>query len=192
MIRQPALRVAGVDGALTAVVTNFQRVTWGPVELALKFGELLDGGMSQADICRLTGLSSPSVSYHVELLRADKQTLNRVRRGELPVGAVHEAVRDMAAAAGPAGVTPSSPRRTTRRGGTRKPRLRPYFDASNPLATEAHRICQAAGHRPATVYIYGKVACGPCWVEAIRADALNGGGRPIRPARALSEVSRSA
>lgn len=164
--------------AVTRVIENTARVSHEPVELALSLGRLIDEGMTQADIARLTGLAQPTVSYHLELLRADETTLNKVRRGELPVGTVHEAIK--AAAAAPPGAGPVRSRQSSRSGAGRsqagKRRAPAHFTAVHPLAADAHSLCTAAGHPAADRY--GKVACGPCWEAAIRADARNAGGTP--------------
>jgi ParB family transcriptional regulator, chromosome partitioning protein len=100
LIRRSPARAGRVEGPLIAVVTSFQRVSLGPVELAEKLGDLLGEGMTQADIARYTGMSPATISYHVQLLQADEQTLDAVRRGELTVGSVHEHIRS-ARGAGP-------------------------------------------------------------------------------------------
>ena len=160
-IVRPPLKGAdsGTAGALYAVVENFQRAAMSPVELARRLGTLRDGGMSQADIARFTGMADSVISYHLELLDADEATLARVESGQLPVGAVHEAVRATRAGRGP---LPA---------GSRK-RAAPvsWFNAEHRLAAEARALCVAAAC-PASDRI-GKVACGPHWERAIAAAAM--------------------
>jgi ParB/RepB/Spo0J family partition protein len=131
--------------ALTRVIANGHRVDHGPVELAKSFGELLDAGMTQADIARVTGYKRSTVSYHCRLLRADEKTLDLVREGRLKVGAVHDAVRGAAGPAGrgAAGTRPARPPPAVRPGalhrlpparGRRGPALRrPWAPAAGPV-----------------------------------------------------------
>jgi ParB/RepB/Spo0J family partition protein len=182
-------RLSGsVGSALARVVENCQRADHGPVEMALAFGTLLDEGMTQAGIAELTGIPRGTVSYYVQLLKADEGTLNRVRRGELPAGSVREAVKAASAAGtGPGPVKPRTTRTAPRRSARKRPAPR-HFSATHPLAAAAHDRCQADGH-PASER-YGMVACGPCWEAAIRADVRAGGGLPlVRPARPLPAPS---
>jgi len=164
-LRGPAL------AALTQIIENGCRVGHGPVELALAFGKLLDAGMTQADIARVTPYSPSTVSYHVELLDADEKTLDLVRRGTLKVGAVHDAVKT----AGPGRSGTSGTRPASRRPGGRRGPV--HFTATHPLAGAASSRCAGAGH-PARDR-YGKVACLPCWEQTVRDDAVNAGGRPL-------------
>lgn len=177
-IRDPLTSVGRIDAALVTIVENCQRAAHNPVELAMQFGYLLDGGLKQADIARLTGLSPATVSYHCQLLKADQETLNKVRRGELTAGAVHEAVKLVAAAdvdAKAGSVTILRPRRGGSGSGSSK--LLSHFNATHRLAGEAARLCKLGKHRGRVKY--GRVACGECWERAIAADALSGGAHSL-------------
>lgn len=164
----PAARKAGP--VLTEVVLNTQRAAWKPVEFALKLGQLRDKGLSVTDIAGYTGLSQATISYHLELLDLDAGTLADVRDGKLPVGAAHDAVKAVRAAAPPPRPKPTvvTPRRSPSHS-RRKPR--PYFDATHPLSADAHALCTSRQH-PAWERL-NKVACGPCWDDAIVTNALS-------------------
>jgi ParB/RepB/Spo0J family partition protein len=171
MPRHSASPVAGVDRAAVAVVENFQRAAMSPVETAQALGELIDSGMNQADIARLTGMSAATVSYHLELLDADDATLNRVRRGEVTAGAVHDAVK--AARAAPAGqpvvLRDARPRRYAKSPGRSGPKAPLWFGAGHRLASLVAARCKTAGH-PAAGRL-GKIGCGECWEAEITAAA---------------------
>lgn len=149
--------------ALIGVVTNSQ-APLSPVELALKYEVLRREGMSVADIAAHTGRKPHTISYHLQLARADEQTLQAVRDGRLTAGSVHDAITDR---------LPDS-RQSRGRGGRRQQgRRRParataHLNAVNPLAAAAHALCNQLKH-PAADRI-GKVACWPCWELAIRRD----------------------
>jgi ParB/RepB/Spo0J family partition protein len=184
IIRRSISPIAGQTGTLVAVVENCQRSGLGPVELALKLDELHQGGrpggMSQADIARWTGLAPSTISYHLQLARADKRTLDAVRAGTLKAGAVHKAIMD-AAGLDPGDTPVTQPNRGhgRRSTGTPKPKARPHFDALHRLAAEAAAECDRHKH-PASARL-NKVACGPCFEAVIIRDALNSGGRPLQP-----------
>ncbi len=150
-------------GPLVAVTTSVQKVRLGPVEMARALGALLAEVGTQAEICRLTGMDPGVVSRHLQLLQADECTLEAVRAGTLPVGAVRDAIAEA---------------RGRRGGGQRGTWRRPpaYFTATHPVAGAAAQRCAAAGHEPWTRL--NKVACGPCLEAAIREDERNQGGRP--------------
>lgn len=183
----PSAAQARAGGALAEIVVNVQRSPWTAVEFALKLGQVRDGGLSAADIARFTGLSQATVSYHLELLELDDATLRKVRRGEIPVGAAHEAVRDARAAAPPSGGGAAEVR--PRRSAQARPRRRrrPYWDATHPLAALARQLCTDSKH-PSWERL-GQVACGPCWERAIRIDQDEQASRGRTPA---AERSRQA
>jgi ParB/RepB/Spo0J family partition protein len=167
---------------LVQVVMQTQREDWSPVELAIKLGQLRDGPppMTQAEIARYTGLGEATVSYHMELLDLDGDTLQKVRSGDIPVGAAHEAVKaarasGLLASSGPSGRTvPPRRSQSTDRKQYRKPP--PHWTATHPLAADAHARCDKARHEAWTRL--GKVACGECWEAAVAAHALAGGAHP--------------
>ncbi len=147
---------------LVAVTTSVQKVRLGPVEMARALGALLAEVGTQAEICRLTGMAPGVVSRHLQLLQADEDTLEAVRAGTLPVGAVRDAIAETR------GRRPGGQRGTRRRAPA-------HFTATHPLAEAAARRCTAAGHEPWTRL--NKVACGPCLEAAIREDERTQGGR---------------
>lgn len=167
---------------LTEVVEQTQRVPWGPVEFALKLGQLRDGGMSQADIARYTGLTPSTISHHLELLDLDRETLQKVRTGEISVGAAHEAVKAFRADPPPPrpGGSEVRPRRRTQAAGQRR-KPRPYFNATHPLAAAAQQRCSERQH-PVWERIH-KTACEPCWESVIVRHALSQ-QRPAEPEEA--------
>jgi ParB/RepB/Spo0J family partition protein len=148
--------------ALIGVVTNNQ-APLGPVEKAMKFAALRKE-MSVAEIAQITGLSSQTISYHLQLAKADEHTLQAVRDGKLTAGSVHDLITSM---------LPARRQARGRAGRGQQGRPRParaaaYLNAAHPLATAAHALCLTERH-PAADRI-GKVACVPCWERAIRAD----------------------
>jgi ParB/RepB/Spo0J family partition protein len=163
-----------VTGSLYAVVENFQRNAMSPVELALRLGQLLDEGMTQAQIARFTGMKEPTISYHLELLDLTDEELNKVRKGPkgggISVGAAHDYVQQARAAAlQPGQVMTLRPQKRPARRGQQARRPRPHFSAGHPLAPAASALCLAYRHEAWTRI--GKVACGPCFEEAIVAAA---------------------
>lgn len=175
-LRRPTQAEAKAGTVLAEIVLNTHRNPWGPVEFALKLGKLRDGGLSQADIARYTGLTESGISYHLELLEADEETLNRARRGELPIGAIHDAVK-AARAAGPQPGGTEIKRRPDAGRPHQYRKAPPHFDATHPLAAAAHGLCVQRGH-PAYERL-NKTACGKCWETAIRTDQDHQGSRPL-------------
>lgn len=150
-------------GAMLGLILNTQRAQLGPVEFAQALGRLRrEYHMNGTQIARTLGLSPQTVSYHLGLLQLDRATLARIRAGTVPVGAAHEAVRQVnGEAAGYSGTVRRAP-------GPRKAKPT-WFGATHPLAAKAHARCKREGHFATDRY--GKTACGPCWETEIRADA---------------------
>lgn len=98
----------------------------------------------------------------------DDKILANVRDGRIPVGAAREAVKAARAAAPRPGPRPAQikPRRKPQAQPRRKPR--PYWDATHPLAAAARELCTSRQH-PVWEQL-GKVACGRCWEDTVRAD----------------------
>lgn len=162
--------------ALTEVVVQTQREPWGPVEFALKLGQLRDGGMTLSAISAFTGLAQPTLSYHLELLDLDAETLQKIRNKEISVGAGHEAVKAFRADPPPPrpGGSEVRPRRRTQPK-QRKPT--PHFNGSHPLAAAAYALCISRGH-PVWERVH-KTACELCWESAIRTDQDHKSGHEI-------------
>lgn len=148
--------------ALIAVVTS-HKAPLGPVETALKYATLAKE-MTVADIARHTGLSSQTISYHLQLAKADAKTLQAVREKKLTAGSVHDLITDL---------LPDTRQGRSRGGRRQQGRPRParataYLNAAHPLAPAAHARCNKERHL-ADARI-GKVACMPCWERAFRQD----------------------
>ena len=148
--------------ALIGVVTNCQ-APLGPVETAMKYATLAKE-MSVADIARHTGKSPATISYHLQLAKADEKTLQAVREKKLTAGSVHDFITDL---------LPGSRQGRPRGGRGQQGRPRParataYLNGGHPLAPAAHALCNKERH-PAGARI-GRVACMPCWERAFRQD----------------------
>ena len=138
--------------------------------------------MTQNEIVRVTGLSPATVSYHLELAKADTATLDQVRARHLPVGAVHEAI-----------IEPTGLRTRPAPGAAaapRPPRPKPpvHFGAAHPLAARARARCLRLRH-PAREHL-GQVACGPCFEAVIRDDAVHGAGPSTMMIRCWMSAAR--
>jgi ParB/RepB/Spo0J family partition protein len=149
--------------ALVAVVTN-HKAPLGPVEMAMKLDTLVKEGMSRGEIAAHTGLSAQAISYHLQLAKADEETLKAVREGRLTAGSVHDLITDML----PDSRQPRGRAGRRQQGRPRPARAAAYFNAGHRLAPAAHTLCKQNQH-PAADMI-GRVACGPCWELAIRRD----------------------
>jgi ParB/RepB/Spo0J family partition protein len=155
------------------LVTNCQRADLTAVDRAEAMGQLRKAGMNAAAIARATGLSPATVSYHLQLLKLDVATLEKIRAGVLTASAGHEAVRLTQPGREPAQSKPRDDYGRPRQ--KRTPRPRPsHFTGAHPLAAAVHARCRAAGHQ-VTAW-YGKVGYGHCWEAEIRANERVGNG----------------
>lgn len=146
------------------VIENVHRKDLSAMQKAEAFGELRDKrGITQAEICRRTGLSVGTVAYYLTLLDLDDDTKEKVRTGEVHVTQAVDAVREH--------------RRQNR---ARKDQGQPgrpvivaanWFAKTHPLAGIVATACQHST-RPHI----GRVGCGQCWEAAIRQDATEAVG----------------
>lgn len=78
--------VAPRDLLELALVENVQRRDLNPIELALAFRTLLDGGATQEEVGRRVGLDRSSVANHVRLLDLPRELQEDVEGGTLTTG----------------------------------------------------------------------------------------------------------
>ncbi|VXB82809.1 ParB/RepB/Spo0J family partition protein [Aeromicrobium sp. 9AM] len=145
------------------LVENCQRTNLGPVEKAEALRELIDLGLTQAEIARTTGMHASTVNALLLITELDEQTIEAVRAGELTAGAAQEAVRKERAA--------SRERMDTPTRGRPIQVEPPYFTRSHPLAAVVRDQCDHST-RPKL----GAVGCGQCWEQAIRDESQGIGG----------------
>lgn len=110
-----------------------------------------EGPCTEAELARRVGRSGVFVRSRILLLSLDAATQDRVRRGELGVGAAGSAAASATGRTGTPGVD-------------RNWHLGPTHD----LAGRVRRACSSAGH--ATGRKVGGEGCGECWEKVIRAD----------------------
>lgn len=159
------------------LVENCQRTNLSPVEKAEAIRELLDLGLTQAEIARTTGMHAATVSSLVLITELDEEALEAVKAGDLTFGAAQEAVRKERAVS-----------RERLEGPTRGRPVQveaPHFRASHPLAGHVRDRCDHST-RPKV----GNTGCGQCWEQTIRDDTLGadlpqmiGGGSHMQPPR---------
>lgn len=147
------------DERVLMLVENVQRKDLNAMQKAEAFGELRDDrGLTQAEICRRTGLAVGTVAYYLSLLDLDAGSRERVRNGDVQVGQAVEAVRQV--------------RRATRQNKGHGQSGRPvvieagHFTSRHPLARRVREACTHT-ERPSI----GQTGCGQCWEQAIREDA---------------------
>lgn len=166
--------VDDAEEIVVMLVENVMRADLGPVEKAQALGRLRDKGLTNTDIARRTGMHVSTVTYHLQLLDLDIDSLEKVRAGEIPVGAAREAV---VASRQQARTSAGRPER----GRPPVAATAPYFGPSHSLALSVSGICDHTT-RPR---VPGGIGCGECWELAIRADAA---GEPL-PMVAIDEVA---
>lgn len=160
------------DHLALMLVENCQRTNLGPVEKAEAIRELMDLGLTQAEVARTTGMHASTVNSLILINELDEQALEAVKAGDITVGAAQEAVRKERAASRERLDAP-----TLGRPVQVDP---PHFRRSHPLAGHVHETCDHST-RPKV----GGVGCGQCWEDIIRADVLGefGGGSHMLPPR---------
>lgn len=155
------------DHLTLMLVENCQRTNLGPVEKADAIRELMDLGLTQAEVARQTGMHSSTVNSLILINELDEDSLEAVKAGDITVGAAQEAVRKERAAS------------RERLGDPARGRPvqvdPPHFRRSHPLARHVNDLCDHST-RPKV----GEVGCGECWEEIIRTDALGGIGGGVR------------
>lgn len=151
------IRRSGGPGKAIEVmlVENCQRRDLGPIEKAEAMGHLRDLGYTQTAIARAIGMTVSTVSNYLAYLDLDETTRQRVRSGTVKADVALRAVRRTRKAT--RGTTMGRPVHV-------EP---PWFTRRHPLAAAAQALCDHTDRQ-----IYGTVACGQCWEQAIRDDAL--------------------
>ncbi len=137
---------------------NGHRKDLTPMEKAVGFGRLRRRGYSVALIARRTGFSQATISRHLVLLELGEETQGLVEAGQLPVGDAVDIVRAVRSGGRP---------KTGQRAAARHAEP-PYLAITHPLGPGAQELCRSQGHRRQG--LVGKVACGRCWEDVIRAD----------------------
>jgi ParB family chromosome partitioning protein len=135
------------------LITGLHRLELNPVERARGYGRLQDAGLNMSEIARRTGVKPSVVSYYLNLLHLDDDTLERVEEGTVPVGAAIAAVREQRQA------------ERVESGGALRGRptfVRAWFGRSHRLAERVRERCT---HRKLTQI--GEAGCGPCWEQEI-------------------------
>jgi len=161
------------DHLALMLVENCQRTNLGPVEKAEAIRELMDLGLTQAEVARTTGMHPSTVNSLVLILDLDETTLEAVKAGDLTVGAAQEAVRKERAA--------SRERLDTPVRGRPVQVDPPHFRRGHKLAGHVVERCEHST-RPKV----GNVGCGQCWEAVIREDALVGMGGGTADAYAVA------
>jgi ParB family chromosome partitioning protein len=147
---------------LAMLVENGQRANLDPIEEARALRTLQSGGLTIAEVARKIGRSVGFVDSRLMLLRLPPDEQDAVRAGHYTLGHAQKLVRDERAA------ERQRLRPTTRPiGRPQGARTRPFFGDQHPLASTARARCDHRG----TPKVAG-VACGPCWEQTIRDDAL--------------------
>jgi ParB family chromosome partitioning protein len=159
-LRVPAIIRHGVsdpaEQTIVMLVTATHRRDLQPVERAQAYGALRNRGLTLSDIARRTGVHISTVSYYLNLLDLDEESLEKVEAGDIPSGAAIAAVREQ--------------RQQQRESNGRARRGRTlnrvhYFGPTHPLASRARQAC-AAQHQK----LGGNIACPRCWEKTIRED----------------------
>jgi ParB family chromosome partitioning protein len=78
--------VAAPDLLELALVENVQRRDLNPIELALAFRALLEGGATQEEVGRRVGFERSSVANHVRMLELPRELQADVEEGRLSAG----------------------------------------------------------------------------------------------------------
>ena len=152
----------GLDGdqdeqLVVMVIENCQRENLNAMERAEALGVLQKRGLSVEQISKRTGLGHSTVTRALDLLNLDRDTRERVRAGEVGVTVARGAIQQVRQAT-----------RTKTGMAQPGPPVRveaPYFTNRHPLAG---KILDSCTHT--TRPLVGKVGCGQCWEQAIRAD----------------------
>jgi ParB family chromosome partitioning protein len=161
VIIRPELRNPG-EAVEHMLSENGHRKDLNPIEKATAFDRLRRRGYSNALIARRTGFSEGTITRHLTLTELDPDAQELVRSGQLPVG---DAV----------GIVRSTRQQPKKAGGRRRVAEPEYLTITHPLGPAAKQLCRSQGHRRQG--LVGKVACGHCWEDVIRADERARPGR---------------
>ncbi len=149
------------DHIALMLVENMQRANLTAVEKARAMQRLVDAGENQTQIARRLGLTPSTVNSYLVLLDLTDEELEKVQAGEVTVGHARAAAK--------------ASRATRRIDHGRPARGRPpvvepaHFTPSHPLAAQVETACNHTS-RPYPSRTVS--ACGQCWEQAIRDDAL--------------------
>lgn len=149
------------DHIALMLVENMQRANLTAVEKARAMQKLIDAGENQTQIARRLGLTPSAVNSYLVLLDLSEDELAKVEAGEVTVGHARAAAKAQRASAR---VETGAPQRG------RPAIVEPgHFTTAHPLAA----VVEAACTHTTRPYPGPRVnACGQCWEEAIRHDAL--------------------
>lgn len=148
------------------LVENGQRADLDPIEEARAYRQLIDMGLSRADVARRVGRHVNTVASRLALLSLSPAEQEEIRTGAVSVA--HVLGR----------VSAERQQERLRAGGRGQGRpkgvkTKPYFGDTHPLA---HAVRTSCDHRG--VPKVGGVGCGECWESAIRAAAATTVGAP--------------
>jgi ParB family chromosome partitioning protein len=144
------------DDVLALMITeNTQRRDLDPIEEARALAALRDREhLSTAALAARLGRSWQTVAQRLDLLSLPAGDQERLRAGDMTLGAASRKARTRAGRGQPDG--------TAVRGW--------HFDHTHPLEPAAHARCIRLKHTPARRLRGGSGACGECWESVIRAD----------------------
>lgn len=159
LVREDAGDIA--DHIALMLVENMQRSNLTAVEKARAMQRLVDAGQNQTQIARRLGLTPATVNQYLLLLDLSDEELAKVEAGEVTVGHARAAAKVIRARNR---IDYGKPRRG------RPPVVEPaHFTRTHPLAARVESFCDHTG-RPYPSRAVS--ACGQCWEEVIRDDAL--------------------
>lgn len=149
--------VDDTDATILMLVTGLQKADLHPLDEAQAYQRLIDSGLRASDIAREIGKSPGSISQRLALLNLTPSEQDALRRGDVSLDRAYKTGRA----------------RSTRRlaDGQKRPKpiYVPHFTVRHELALGARALCTTAGHD--TLVKLGP-ACGACWEQAIRDDAV--------------------
>jgi ParB family chromosome partitioning protein len=146
---------------LTMLIENGQRSGLDPIEEARAARKLAAAGLTQSDIARRVGRSPNWVQQRLMLLNLPVEEQDAVRAGHSSLGHALGLIRNERQQArfrtNPVARPVGRPKGA---------KTKPYFGDQHPLARTVRARCSHRGSPKV-----GGVGCGPCWENAIRADA---------------------
>lgn len=160
IIEAPANALARIDLMFSE---NEHRRQLNPIETAKVYRRYTDAGLTQTEISRRVKRAQSHVGQYLHLLTLSADVQRRVEAGEITVNHASKLVRQNRIDTGAA--------RNDVGGQHHRGQSVTYFTSAHPLYQPATYRCRSQGHDPA-LRIGG--ACGPCWEDAIRADAAAG------------------
>jgi ParB family chromosome partitioning protein len=144
---------------LAMLVENGQRANLDPIEEARAFKQLVDSGLSAAEVGKQMGRPGSYVAGRLMLLQLPSAEQEEVRAGHFTLtyatGLVRKARQAQREKSSPIARPVGRPKGAT---------TKPYFGDTHPLAQVVRARCDHRG----TPKIAGHVGCGPCWEAVIR------------------------